>query len=822
MAALVLVACATVRKHYHDTTLHYNKYFLANEKLNEIEADLWKQHKDDYNSVLKVHPDCDSNMAKSIKTKSDESIKKASIGIDWHGGTYWARDSWNGESRWADNAFNIIGKNRMYLNDFKNAAETFKLINTKSKNENDKHTALIWLANTYTRKADYFAAAEVLNKLDPDKMNKKNAREYYLSKTYFHGTVGEYAQVNKYVQKAIPLTSRWVYKRDKKARLYFIAAQTYKMYNRDSSAFINFNKVVKNNPTYEMGLYAKLYAAEVATVNDEKQTKKIYKYFKKLLKDPKNKEYQDKTYYELALFDLKHNQTTNAVSNLKKSLKTEIQNPIQKGYTYLKLGELNYETFKNYNQAKLYYDSALLTLPKTHKDYLKISKRKNILDEFAKYYNTIILEDSLQKLAKLDTAVLSQKIDKLIEADYQRQKTEYLAEMKAAKEKAAKEAINKELNSPLAMPTDQNAKWYFYSQASIQSGKEQFAKTWGQRPLEDHWRRSTKEKVEQETPTDEKANNNSNKETQNPKADKDGFVGERLDKKEMLKNIPNSPEKLEASNQKIQHAMLMLGKIYHFKLEEKDNAADQYLALNTRYPNHAQEGNVLYLLYVLYKGVDETKSEYYKDLLLKTHPENEYAKSFIDPNWREKENMAFKQQEAEYKKIYSLYEATQYKLADTLAVNALAAVPVTAFKAKIMLIRALICARTKDVYTYKKSLETVLASSDDKKVSQKANELLTQAVERIQIKEEIERQWKERLENAEKVKNTENKMDNLDAKKEEPAPVIETPENDPLKLKEEQKETKIEHSVQGLSPEQLLELGLPPEQTTEPISAPKK
>ena len=50
MAALVLVACATVRKHYHDTTLHYNKYFLANEKLNEIEADLWKQHKDDYNS----------------------------------------------------------------------------------------------------------------------------------------------------------------------------------------------------------------------------------------------------------------------------------------------------------------------------------------------------------------------------------------------------------------------------------------------------------------------------------------------------------------------------------------------------------------------------------------------------------------------------------------------------------------------------------------------------------------------------------------------------------------------------------------------------
>lgn len=751
----MLISCAVVKRNYHDTCLHYNKYFLANEKMKEIELELWKSHKDDYNAILKVYPDCDTNMSKTIKPQTEFCMKKASIGIDWHGGTYWAKESWNGESRWADNAFILIGKSRIYLNDFKNANETFKYVNTKTKNEHDRAEALIWLANAYTRKGDYFAAAEVFNKMDVEKLNAKNKREYYLAKTYFHGQVGEFAHVNKYVQKAIPLTSRWVYKREKKARLHFIAAQTYQMYGKDSSAYINYQKAVKNNPPYELGFYARLFAAEVASVNSNKQTKKINRHFKKMLKDPKNKEYNDKIYYEMANFELKHKNTNKAVVYLKKSLKTEIQNPVQKGYTYLKLGELNYEVFKNYNKAKLYYDSALITLPKTHKDFARISKRKNILDEFAKHYNTIVTEDSVQKLAKLSPEALTAKLEKIINDDYLRQKEEFMAEKRAAKAKAAQEALAKEQNGTDFLSMDPNAKWYFYSMTSITEGKAKFTKIWGERVLEDNWRRSIKEKVDtpveiEDVDTTQKVSSKVTIDDNKPKPDKDGFIGQKLVKENLLANIPFDDAKLEASNAKIQESMFTLGKIYHFKLEELDNAAQQYETLLKRYPEGMFNGNTLYLLYLIYKDSDPKKAEHYKNLLIGQYPNNEYAKSFIDPDWRIKENKEYAMYEAQYKVIFNLYESKNFKQADTLAATTLIESPKTPFKSKIELIRVLITARTKNIYAYRDSLRHYMETNTDEVTNSYAKNLYNQCDERIKLKEEIEKKWKHRLDSVAK------------------------------------------------------------------------
>lgn len=752
-----LMACHTIKKNYHDTSLHYNKYFIANEKMKETELELWKNHKDDYNAILSVYPDCDTNMSKTVKPHLEECIKKASLGIDWHGGIYWSRDSWNGESRWADNAFILIGKSRLYLNDLKNAKETFKYVNTKTKNDNDRHEALIWLANTYTKNGDYFSAAEVFAQLAEEKMTKKNKREFFLAKTYFHAQVGEYAHVNKYVQKAIPLTSRWVYKRDKKARLHFIAAQVYQMYGMDSSAYINYQKTVKNNPPYELDFYARLYSAQVSNIASQKQDKKMQKSFKKMLKDPKNKEYNDKIYYEMANYELKYKHHDKAVDLLKKSVKTEISNPTQKGYSYLKLGELNYEHYKNYHNAKLYYDSALKTLPVTHKDYKKISKRKNILDEFAKHYDMIVLEDSLQKLAKLDTAALAKKLDQLIEDDYKKQKEDFLAQKKAEKLRAANEAKAKEENQlNNFLNSDPNAKWYFYNYATVQSGKQDFKKTWGDRKLEDHWRRSTKDQVEpnpEELAADtaglKKQQESANLDPNVPKPDKDGFLGKKLDKKELSENIPLTPQMMAASNSRIVDAMFHLGKIYHFKLEESDNAADSYLALNKRFPQNIHEGDALYLLYLLYKDTNAEKSNYYKNLLLTNHPDNEFAKGLIDPNWREKENLAFKKYQGQYKKVYTLYETKQYGLADTLAQTTIKENPETPFKNKLELISVLIKARTANVYDYKTALLEFEKTNKDSTLKSYTSNLVKQMEDRIKLKEEIEKKWKQKLDSLE-------------------------------------------------------------------------
>ena len=42
---------------------------------------------------------------------------------------------------------------------------------------------------------------------------------------------------------------------------------------------------------------------------------------------------------------------------------------------------------------------------------------------------------------------------------------------------------------------DQEGKWYFYNQAALTFGRTEFRRRWGDRKLEDNWRRSNKTRV---------------------------------------------------------------------------------------------------------------------------------------------------------------------------------------------------------------------------------------------------------------------------------------------------------------------------------------
>jgi tetratricopeptide (TPR) repeat protein len=86
------------------------------------------------------------------------------------------------------------------------------------------------------------------------------------------------------------------------------------------------------------------------------------------LKDEKNLEYQDKMYYEMAKFELKQNNVDEGIKLLKKSIEVG-EKPIQKAYSYLKIGEVYYEKVKNYRTAANYYDSCLVHLPKNNLQY---------------------------------------------------------------------------------------------------------------------------------------------------------------------------------------------------------------------------------------------------------------------------------------------------------------------------------------------------------------------------------------------------------------------------------------------------------------------
>ena len=171
-----MAACSVERnnplsKTYHNTTARYNGYFLAKEKLNAIEQGLVKDMQYDYNQVLPIYPRIDSTVAKALAPELEDVIKKASFPIQYHK-----------NSKWIDNSYILIGQANFYQLNFGEAARTFKYVNSISKNDDDRHHALVWLMRTFLQMSELDNAQQVSEYLRKERLNKDNARELYLAK----------------------------------------------------------------------------------------------------------------------------------------------------------------------------------------------------------------------------------------------------------------------------------------------------------------------------------------------------------------------------------------------------------------------------------------------------------------------------------------------------------------------------------------------------------------------------------------------------------------------------------------------------------------
>ena len=71
-------------KAYHNTLARYNGYFLAKEKMKEVEATVAESSPDNFSRTLKVYPSVTSGTVSAINPDLEEIIKKASLPIQRH------------------------------------------------------------------------------------------------------------------------------------------------------------------------------------------------------------------------------------------------------------------------------------------------------------------------------------------------------------------------------------------------------------------------------------------------------------------------------------------------------------------------------------------------------------------------------------------------------------------------------------------------------------------------------------------------------------------------------------------------------------------
>jgi TolA-binding protein len=661
---------------FHNVNAKYNALFQANIKLKESEKALFDAHKDNYSQPLSILIPIDSNSAGAVSEQLTAIIKKASLVVERHQ-----------NSKWLDDAYVMIGKARLLKQDYKNAIETFKYVNTNATSDKARDAALIGLMRAYTEQGEYQTALRVAELLREEPLNNENTRDFYLTKAYLHQLKEEYKTSVAILEEALP----YMKKNEQKARVLFAAGQMYEALDAKNEASEKYLAVNKNHPSYDLGFYAKLNNALVLGQTDG---------FQKLLKDSKNKDLQDKIFEAMSMVEMRKGNSKDGIKFLQASAQSS-QNQKQLPYTFLKLADLAYNKMKNYEMAAAYYDSTASLLPQTDPAYKRVVDKQRSLRDFVIQSNIVKTEDSLQKLAFMNPAQLEKVLEKVV------------LDKKAKEEADLKKAQNivnrgmQQQNKPDVFTDANKPSWYFTNVIAQQQGKTTFMSVWGTRQLEDNWRRANKDNA---LAFDNATNNNQTSgNTINSKslasAKNGGVSKSEID--ELKAKIPFSKEALMKSKKRKEDASFELGKIYKFKLNEPRNAIITFEHFLTDFPQSTHEPEALYLLCLLNED-NPTGKETYRKKLMKDYEDSYFARLL---NRTSSETLTTgKESEAQklYAEAYGYFSQNNFTDALTFVETGLKQYPNSQIEDKFVFLKALLIAKTQTVEIYQKALKNFI------------------------------------------------------------------------------------------------------------------
>jgi len=672
IGAIVLISCSTekdawLNKSYHNTTAKYNGFFNAGEIIKEAMTNYSEARTENYNEIIPIYEYADEIGSKSLYAPMDTAAAKCETVVGRHSmpsikkGQF-RKTEW---CKWIDDNWMVIGQSKFYKRDFEKALKRFIYIEKQYSKEPIKYTSMLWQAKTYIELEEYEEAEDILKKLvegekeltqlleeqkEDEKKQKAKSKSRSKSKkgskitkedknpppfpkNFNHKIAPIYADLflrqKKYVkaverlEEAIELET----KRQFKTRLIFILAQVQQELGSPQASSL-YEQVVKLNPKYEMAFQAKIKQALAYSGGSNKSIKAQ---LLKMVKDDKNVAYLDQIYFALADMTLREGDRPKGIEYLELSVLASSSNNDQKSKSFLRLAKLYYAD-KNYIKAQRYYDSTMTVLPKEHEEFSLIELQNISLTELVNQLEIVNNSDSISKLCALSEKDLIAKIEDLIQR------------------KIDDEArIEEENNSMAPIPFGGNTtggsggKFWVWDNNLRGKGFNDFKTVWGNRKLEDSWRRLNKNSLSV-------GEENTDRE--------DGAVKDEYTIEFYTKDLPcGDDEKLLASENEMMDALYEIGTIYRVKLDDPTAAKETFTNLVGRFLPKQKAVSGLYQLYLLEIGEQKIK---YKNTILNDFPDSEYAKLILNPNYKQAEQLAREKDKAGYTATYEQYTLKQF------------------------------------------------------------------------------------------------------------------------------------------------------------------
>ncbi|WP_449301291.1 type IX secretion system periplasmic lipoprotein PorW/SprE [Pseudofulvibacter geojedonensis] len=732
VVAFVITSCSRrkdrfLNRNFHAVTTKYNILYNGDIAFQSGKDALIESFYDDYWNILPVErmevsddlllPGTAKNPNfERAEEKAVKAIQKHSMNI-----------SGKEKNPQADEAYLLLGKARYFDQRFIPALEAFNYILYKYPASDKINHAKVWREKVNIRLENTELAIKNLKRLiEKEDIEKQDVSDAHamLAQAYIN---------NKHLDSALPHIKIAVdNSKDKevKGRLGYIKGQLYNRLGYKDSANSAFDEIIKLKRKTLRVYYINAHVAKARNFDFEKGNKLEYsEHLDKLIANRENRPYLDKLYNLKAVYYQEGGIDSLAQDYYNKSVRLANKDKYLKSLDYRALGDYKFDATE-YKLAGAYYDSTMLNLKKNTKEFRFFKKKRDNLKDVIAYEDEAKRNDSIIK-------VLNYTDDERIA--YYEKHIKFLKQQDSLKKVVE---ANKLLAANLGGQTTQlngkpsgpQASFYFYNPNTIAYGKNEFRKQWGDRKLEDNWRRS-----------DKGVNIDFGKEKEEAK------VVEKLEEKDIYKpefylaQLPTEKKQIDSIVKKRNFAYYQLGLIYKQKFKEYPLSANRLEKLIKFKPAERLELPAKYQLYKVYSEMNNSaRQESIKNDIITNYPSSRYAEILRNPAATLSVDEG--SPEVIYNKLYKQFEKQEYEEVLELLEKYILQFEGEPIVAKYEFLKATVIGKIQGFNAYKKAVNYVALNypnTDEGKGAQQLMQKSIPVLEKLVInKEETGRSYK--------------------------------------------------------------------------------
>lgn len=731
----ILVGCSTSKntaltRFYHSTTTRYNIHFNGRQSYEEGLNNLHKSNKDDYTRIIPLYPISNPATASAATAQMDRSIEKCRKAIKlhsiqkkpkrdpkkWHEDDYQAFYNQTEFNEALDEAWLMLAKSEFHKGDFVGAIGTFTYVMRHYANDKDiVAQCQLWMARSYAEMGWLYEAEDLLAKVNQDELKRDNSLLYAEVYAVLLLKKEQYKESIPFVE----LAAKGQKNKKDKFRFDFVLGQLYQLTGNATNALDAYKRVVKRNPPVEMDFNARLRMNELMP-NKQNAIKTLLK----MSKDYKYKDYLDQIYGAVGNLYLSQQDTLKAVEYYALACEKSTQNGVVKANVLVTMADLYYAQRK-YADAQPCYADAVALLTSENEDYERVEHLASTLGELVQHQESALLQDSLQRLAAMPEEERLKVVENII------------VELEKAEKEAAEKALEEQRaieDEGLASVNTQNmignmgtAEWYFYNVNLLGNGRKEFKQKWGTRKLEDNWRRLSKAVINdfQLEPQYDEEGNLIVDSVALAAAMPDSAANNPKNPMYYLRQIPTTPEMIEASNDTWATALYNMGIVAKDKVKDMPLALQSFDELEQRFPEDERMCEVYFQRYLIHLQDNRTQEgEHWRLLLLDKYPDCERANVLKDANYMQRMQRMYLEQDSLYVATYKAYLAGDYQVVKKNKLKAEEEFSQSKLMPKFYFLDALAVAKTQDPLAFGDALRTMIVKFPQSEVSAMAKDML--------------------------------------------------------------------------------------------------